>query len=87
MTESEEELKNLLMRVEEQSEKAGLKHNIRKANIMVSDPIISRQIERKKPQQILFSWATKSWWMMSTARKLKDTCSLERKLGQTYTVH
>ena len=48
MAESEEELKNLLMRVEEQSEKAGLKLNIQKANIMVSGPIISTQIERKK---------------------------------------
>ena len=48
MAESEEELKNLLMRVEEQSEKAGLKLNIQKANIMVSGPIISMQIERKK---------------------------------------
>ena len=46
--ESEEELKNLLMRVEEQSEKAGLKLNIQKANIMVSGPIISTQIERRK---------------------------------------
>jgi len=48
MAESEEELKNLLMRVEEQSEKAGLKLNIQKANIMVSGPIISTQIERRK---------------------------------------
>ena len=46
--ESEEELKNLLMSVEEQSEKAGLKLNIQKANIMVSGPIISTQIERRK---------------------------------------
>ena len=48
MAESEEGLKNLLMRVEEQSEKAGLKLNIQKANIMISGPIISMQIERKK---------------------------------------
>ena len=48
MAESEEKLKNLLMRVEEQSGKSGLKLNIQKAKIMVSGPIISRQTEREK---------------------------------------
>ena len=62
MAESEEELKSLLMRVKEESEKAGLKLNIQKTKIMASSPITSWQIDGKKWKQwqILFSWAPKS---------------------------
>ena len=83
-TESEEELKNLFMRVKE-SEKAGLKLNIKKTKIMASGPMASRQIEGKKWKQwqILLSWAPKSLQMVTAAMKLKDTCSLEGKLWQT----
>jgi len=81
-TESEEELKSLLMRVKEESEKAGLQFNIEKTKSMESSPITSWQIEGEKWKQgqILFSWAPKSLWMVATAVKLKDTCSLEGKL-------
>ena len=85
MAESEEELKNLLMRVKEDSGKAGLKLNIQKTKIMASSPITSWQIEGEKwnQWQILFSWAQKSLQMVAAAMKLKDTCSLEGKLWQT----
>ena len=84
-TESEEELKNLFMRVKEESEKAGLKLNIKKTKIMASGPMASRQTEEKKWKQwqILLSWAPKSLQMLTAAMKLKDTCSLEGKLWQT----
>ena len=78
MAESEEKLKNLLMKVKEESEKAGLKLNIQKTKIIASGPITSWQIEKKwKQWQILFSWAPKALWMVTAAMKLKDTCSLE----------
>ena len=82
MAESEEELKNLFMKVREVSEKADLKLNIPKTKIMASGPITSRQIEGEKVEiaQILFSWAPKSLQMVIAATKLKDTCSLEEKL-------
>ena len=85
MAESEEELKNLLMRVKEDSGKAGLKLKIQKTEIMASSPITSWQIEGEKwnQWQILFSWAPKSLQMVAAAMKLKDTCSLEGKLWQT----
>ena len=86
MAESEEELKSLLMRVKEESEKAGLKLNNQKSKIMASGPITSWQIDlgkQWKQWQSLFSWAPKSLRMVTTAMKLKDTCSLEEKLGQT----
>ena len=81
MAESEEELKNLLMKVKEKSEKADLKLNIRNTKIMASGPITSWQIEGKKWKQwqILFSWAPKSLWTVTTAIKLQDACFLERK--------
>ena len=60
MAESEEKLKSLLMKVKEESEKAGLKFNIQKTKTKASGPITSRQIEKKwKQRQILFSWAPK----------------------------
>ena len=85
MAESEEELKSLLMKVKEESEKAVLKFNIQKTKIMASSPIISWQIDGKqcKQWQSLFSWAPKSLKMVIAVMKLKDACPLEEKLGQT----
>ena len=82
MAESKEELKNLLMKVKDKSEKAGWKLNIQKTKIVASSPITSWQIEGKKWKQwqILFSWAPKSLWMVTAVTKLKDACSLEEKL-------
>ena len=118
MAESKEELKSLLIRVEEESENAGLKLSMQKTKIMVSGPISSVQSiscvwlfvtpwtaacqaslsitnswsllklmsielvmgKKWKQWQILFSWAPKSLKMVTTATKLKDTCSLEEKL-------
>ena len=82
MAKSEEELKSLLMRVKEGSEKAGLKCNIQETKNMASGPITSRQINggKLKQWQILFSWAPKSLQMVTAAMKLKHTCSLEKKL-------
>ena len=79
MAESEEELKSLLMKVKEESEKIGLKLNIQKTKIMASGPITSlqRDGEKWKQWQILLSWALKSLWMGTVAIKLKDACSLE----------
>ena len=82
MAESEEEWKSLLMKVEEESEKVGLKLNIQKMKIMASGPITSCQIDGKqwKQWEALFSWAPKSLQMVIAAMKLKDACSLEEKL-------
>ena len=82
MAESEEELKSLLMKVKEKSEKVGLKLNIQKTTIMASGPITSWQIdgEQWKQCQTLFFWAPKSLQMVITAMKLKDAYSLEGKL-------
>ena len=84
LVESEEELKNLWMKVKEESEKASLKLSIQKTKIMVSGPIISWQIDggKWKQWQILFSSAPKSLWKVTAAIKLKDTCSLVEKLWQ-----
>ena len=80
--ESKEELKSLLMKVKEESEKVGLKLNIQKTKIMSSGPITSWQIDGKTRiyQETLFSWAPKSLQMMTAGLKLKDACSLEEKL-------
>ena len=85
MAESEEELKSLLMKVKEESEKVGLKLNIQKTKIMASGPITSWEIEGKqwKQCQTLFSGAPKSLQMMIAAMKLKDAYSLEGKLWPT----
>ena len=85
MAESEEELKNLLMKVKEESEKAGLKLNIQKTKIMAFSPITSSQIVGKqwKQWQNLFWGAPKSRQMVTVTIKLKDACSLEEKLQQT----
>ena len=89
MGENEEELKSLLMKVKEESEKAGLKLNIQITDIMGSVPITSGQIGEKqwKQWQTLFSWAPKSLQMVTAATKLKDTCSLEEKLWPTQTAY
>ena len=70
MAESKEELKNLLMKVKEESEKAGLKLNIQKTKIRASGPITSWQIDGK-PWQTLFFWAPKSLQMVTAAMKLR----------------
>ena len=82
MAESEEELKSLLMKVKEESEKVGLKLNIQKTKIMASGPITSWEIDGKqwKQCQTLFFGALKSLQMVVTIMKLKDTNSLEGKL-------
>ena len=82
MAESEEELKRLLMKVKKESEKVGLKLNIQKTKIMTSGPITSWQIDRGTVETwlTLFFWAPKSLQMVTAAKKLKDTCSLEGKL-------
>ena len=84
MAESEEELKSLLMKVKEKSDKFSLKLNIQKMKIMASDPIPSWQIDGKKwNSETLFlgGGAPKSVQMLMTAvMKLKDACSLEEKL-------
>ena len=82
MAESEDELKSLLMKVKEESEKVGLKLNLQKTKIMASGPIGTCQIDGKqwKQCQTLFLGAPKSLQMVTTDMKLKDTCSLEEKL-------
>ena len=82
MAENEEELKSLLMKVKEESEKVGLKPNIQKSKIMVFGPITSWQIDGKQWKQCLtlFFWAPESLQMVIAARKLNDACSLEVKL-------
>ena len=82
MAESEEELKRLLMKVKEESEKVGLKLNIQKTKIMASGPITSWQIDRETVQPVadLFWGAPKSPQMVTAAMKLTDTYSLEEKL-------
>ena len=82
MAESEVELKSLLMKMKEESEKAGLKLSIHKTKIMTSSPITSWQIGGKTMETVtdFIFWAPKSLQMMTAAVKLKDTCSLEEKL-------
>ena len=82
MAESEEELKSLLMKVKEESEKVGLKLNIQKTKIMASGPITSWEIDGETVEQCqtLFFWTPKSLQMVVAAMKLKDAYSLEGKL-------
>ena len=82
MAESEEELKSLLMKVKEESEKVGLNLNIQKTKIMASGPIVSWQIDGETMEtwrEFIFG-APKSLQMVTAAMKLKDTCSLEENL-------
>ena len=85
MAESEEELKSLLIKVKEESEKIGLIRNIQKTKIMASGPITSWQIDEETVEtgQTLFFWAPKSLQMVIAAMKLKDMYSLEGKLWPT----
>ena len=86
MAESEEELKSLLMKVKEESEKVGLKLNIQKTKIMATDPITSWQIDGETVETVadfIFGGAPKSLQMVIAAMKLKDASSLEEKLRPT----
>ena len=83
MVESEEELKSLLMKVKEESEKLGLKLNIQNTNIMASGPIITWEIDGETVETVsnfIFWGAPKSLHMVIAAIKLKDSYSLEEKL-------
>ena len=82
MAESKEKLKSLLVKVKEETGKAGLKLNIQKTKIMASSPITSWHIDGEimDNSQTLFSWAPKSLQMVTAAMKLKDAYSLEGKL-------
>ena len=76
------------MQVKQESEKAGLKLNIKKSKTMASGPITSWQIDRETMQTVtLFSWIPKSLWRVTAAMKLKDACSLEEKLWQIRTAY
>ena len=86
MAESEEELKSLLMKVKEESEKVGLKLNIQKTKIMASGPITSWHIDGETVETVsdfIFLRAPKSLQMVTAAMKLKDAYSLEEKLWPT----
>ena len=82
MTESKEELKSLLKRVKEESEKSGLKLNIQKTKIMAPNPITSWQIDGETAETVtdFIFGAPKSLRTVTVATKLKDTCSWEGKL-------
>ena len=83
MAESKEELKSLLMKLKEKSEKAGLKLNIQKTKIMASGPITSWEIDGETMETVIdfiFGGSPKSLQMVTVAMKLKDACSLEEKL-------
>ena len=85
MAGSKDEQKNLLMRVKEKSEKAGLKLSIKNTKIMASGPITSWQIDAGKVEEVtvFFSWDPKSLKMVTADMKLKHPSSLEEKLWQT----
>ena len=83
MAETEEEQKSLLMKLKEESEKAGLKLNFQKTKIMASSPITSRQIDGETMETVRdFFWSGLQnhcrWWLQ--AMKIKDTCYFEEKL-------
>ena len=82
MAESEEELKSLLIKVKEESEKVGLKLNIQKTKIIASGPITSWEIDGEIVETVsdFIFWAPKSLQMVTGAMILKDACSLEEKL-------
>ena len=85
MAESEEELKSLLFKVKEESEKVGLKLNIQKTKIMASGPVTSWQMDGETVETMadFIFWAPKSLQMVIAAMKLKDAYSLEGKLWPT----
>ena len=80
MSESEEELKSLWMKVKDESEKVALKLNIQKTKIMACGPITSRQIDGETVTDFIEGGAPKSLQVVTAAMKLKDTCSLKEKL-------
>ena len=82
MAESEEELKSILMKLKEESEKYGLKLNIQKTKIMASGPITSWEIDGETLETVsdFILGAPKSLQMVTAAMKLKDACFLEEKL-------
>ena len=82
LAESEEELKSLLMKVKEESEKVGLKLNIQKMKIMASGPITSWQMDEETMETVtdFIFWAPESLQTVTAVMKSKDTCSLEDKL-------
>ena len=85
MAERKEELKSLLMKVKEESEKVGLKLNIQKTKIVASGPITSRQIDGETVETVsdFIFWAPKWLQIVTAAMKLKDVYSLEEKLWPT----
>ena len=85
MAENEEELKSLLKKVKEESEKAGLKLNIQKMKIIASNPITSWQIDEEAMETVkdFIFLVSQSLQMVTAAMKLKDACSLEEKLWPT----
>ena len=85
MAESEEELKSLLMKVKEESEKAGLKLNIQKTKIMASGPITSREIDRETVETVaeFILGGSKITADGDCSHEIKRCCSLEEKLWQT----
>ena len=86
MAKSEEELKSLLMKVKEESEKVGLKLNIQKTKIMASGPITFWQIDGETVETVsdfILGGGFQSLQMVTAAMKLKDTCFLEEKLWPT----
>ena len=82
MAESEDELRSLLVKVKEESEKIGLKLTIQETKIMASGPITSWEIDGETVETVtdFIFWAPKSLQMVTAAMKLKDACSLEEKL-------
>ena len=86
VAENEEELKSLLMKVREESEKVGLKLNIQKTKIMASGPITSWEIDGETMETVtdfILGGAPKSLQMVTAAMKSRDACSLEEKLWPT----
>ena len=80
MAENEEQLKSLLMKVKEETEKVGLNLDIQKTKVMASDPITSWQVDGETMETEFIFWAPRSLQMVTVAKKLKDICSLEEKL-------
>ena len=83
MAETKAELKSLLIRMKEESEKAGLKLSIQKTKIMVPAPFTSWQIEGEKVEAVTDFIFLGAKWMLTAAIKVRDTCSLEGKLWVT----
>ena len=87
MAESEEELKGLLIKVKEESEKVGLKLNIQKTKIMACSSITSQQIDGETMETVRLYFLGLQNQMVTAAMKLKDAYSLEGKLEQTQTAY